>query len=244
MIVRAIIMALLVFGCSKSRRPEGAAPAASAPPSASSPAIAPAMKGSTEIVNVVRAWNDATNAHDAKKLGALYADEVELYGQRVSRERAMSIKGAAFATHDRDDLGEVTVLESRALFTKKSRGKNGKVIEVTGYIDLDPAMKITAEGDTTTDTNLERKKYDDCAAAIGALVDSTHLGGADVRQIVKEPDGRWGVQFTMVHFGDPNGNYSYLSIHVDPSSGAVIGATDEVIPADPSLAAKVRSQCK
>ena len=150
------------------------------------------------IANVVRAWNDATNAHDATKLSALYADDLELYGTKVTRAKAVAIKNAAFAAHDRDTLYDLSVTKNHATFHKGSHMKDGQTIWVDGYIDVDASMRIVSEGDTTTDENLERKREADCLVALDAMLASTPEGkkaAANPRRSVEEDGPRWTVRY-------------------------------------------------
>src|SRR5581483_8667037 len=98
------------------------------------------------------------------------ADDVELYGTKMTRTNATALKNAAFAAHDRDALGDISVTNNRATFRKTSYFKNKKIISVDGYIEVDASMKIVAEGDTTTDENLALKKERECLVALDALL--------------------------------------------------------------------------
>ena len=252
-------LVVLLLACNK---PSGApAPAASSAPAPRASAPAPAPDGGTheraaKIEATVRAWNAAINAHDAEKLGALYADEIELYGRRVSRAHAIAAKRAAFPAHAHDDVTGVSVSESgRATFHKKSALKNGKVIDVLGYLDVDAAGKITSEGDTTTDTNLARKGQVSCEDAVVALVNATaeakkasaaipNLAGM-VMPPDKPGDG-WDVGICENH---PDRMPCFHHFTVDPATAKVtytgLDSVDDItLPTDPSLAAKVRDACK
>ena len=158
-------------------------------PSAPAPARAPHETASqaraSRALALVHAWNAAINAHDTALLAPLYADPVELYGVSMPRARALAAKQAAFARHDRDALSSIEVTAAgHAQFDKKSTGRDGKVLDVTGYLDLREVagagavggtvhFVIAAEGDTTTDANLERAKASRCEAAVSRLVYAT-----------------------------------------------------------------------
>ena len=64
------------------------------------------------------------------------------------------------------------------------------------------------------------------------IVETLELGQHDGRHFI-----------TMEHIGDPNGNYSYILVYVDPVAGKVL-ENDTAIPADASISAKVRALCK
>lgn len=213
-----------------------------------------------DIESLVTAWNNAINAHDTEKLADLYADEIELYGKKMSRTAALAAKKQAFTTHDHDDLTDVRVDEhGRARFTKKSKGTDGKVIEVVGYLDADRSgsvWKIVSEGDTTTDANLSRKKTMTCMGAVSALVDATpqakkamkdiaHLGG-----MVNEPtDSATGLWHVALCENQPDRFLCLDHFEVDPTTALITYSgihedLGEKPTPDPTLAAAVRSVCK
>ena len=142
-------------GCHARPSPEDPAPAASgssvplssarsaAAPSTSPVARAPSTDdvaqgtGPSRAIATVLAWNAAINAHDSARLAPLYADPVEIYGTKMPRARALAAKQASFAKHDHDALSSIEVTPAgHAQFDKKSTGRDGKLLEVTGYLDL------------------------------------------------------------------------------------------------------------
>ncbi len=199
-----------------------------------------------------------------------YADNVELY-TRTSREKAVAIKNAAFAKHDHDTLGPITVMGTTATFDKTSKAKDGKVIQVSAYIDVDASKKIIAECDAMTDANLERRKSNQCSAAIIALVQSTPEGKADTaKQVWTEPPphggGAWKVNYTQMIGGqkiDENtveGLRAWSDVfEVDAKVGTVVfvgtsiagpteyeyqmHASGKALTCDAITAAKVRAVC-
>jgi hypothetical protein len=162
------------------------------------PTASQAPMAIAQLADVVRAWNDATNAHDTQKLRSLYAAEVELYGQTMSADKAATVKAAAFTKHDHDDLSELVLSGRRAVFRKVSKAKDGRVTDVSGYLEVDARMQIIAEGDTTTDANLERAAEDRCVAALWkiahAVPETKDFVGAGITQ-----QGRvWSIEFYRI----------------------------------------------
>ena len=260
--MKRALLCVFLLGCKKTpAAPDAAAAIASATASTSAPAasvsiglvIAPKPVG--DRMTIVQAWNDATNAHDATKLSALYADDVELYGTVMTRAKAVAIKQAAFAKHDRDDLDYLTISNDRAGFVKKSKAKDGKVITVSGYLVIDDSMKITAEGDMTTDANLVRKKSNQCVDAIAALVASTPEGkaaGADIPRASAWKDDRaadpWHVQYFTYGGTMPDGTRVVLccpdEFEVDSNTYVVTQRGGKVVTPDPAAVAKASALCK
>jgi hypothetical protein len=218
-----------------------------------------------QIEASVRAWNVAINAHDADALGAMYGDAIELYGQRVTRAKAVALKKAAFADHVRDDVTDIAVKETgRATFHKKSTLMGGKVIEVLAYLDVQDG-KIVSEGDTTTDQNLARAHEVRCEDAVLALVHSTaeavkamkdiedakiRLGPVTAGVVVHSPaetGAGWWVRICE-NFPDDtlSKNRMPCFVNFDVDSAAAVVTDDEGKPlkAAPALAAKVKSDCK
>jgi hypothetical protein len=218
---------------------------------------------------LARAWNAAINAHDDKALGALYDDEVELYGSKVTRERAMAMKRAAFPKHVRDDLDNVEATgDERVSFHKKSTSKGGGVVDVQGYLELvrrSVGLRIRTEGDLTTDTNLARAKEMSCEEAVSAAAMSTkeakaaqasiqkgademadveevHVGGMTVPPSVTK--GPWIISICENH---PDRMPCYYHFEVDPKTGVVTydGMAEEPHPLaiDPKLVAAIKSAC-
>ena len=270
-------LAIVVFGCRGGQTTAGgdsAVPSASAAPSVTAStsattkrAMSPADTRAHDIEALVRAWNEGINAHDTTRLASLYADAVELYGTRMSRAQALHAKQASFAKHDHDSLSSISVSAAgHAQFDKKSTGRDGKVIHVTGYLDtrqIAGKWLITSEGDTTTDTNLERAKQDRCQAAVLALVDTTPEAER-ARRAIQEPEfgvvptgatsvatppdhgGPWLVQICEVH---PDRLMCGPDFEVDPDRAVVfftgVGAVDGgSLRTDPKAAARVRDACK
>ncbi len=213
---------------------------------------------------LVVAWNAAINAHDANKLAGLYADEVELYGKRLSRATAVAVKKASFAHHVRDTIDDIAVTdEGRATFHKNSLQSGGKLIEVDAYLD-EEGGKIVSEGDTTTDTNLARARETTCELAVLQLVEQTAEAKTATKTIEEgakssplpvsvggyamPPDvtgAGWGVAICE-NYVDRMPCYHHFN--VDPATATVTytngGLDDRPIVTDPALAAKVRAACK
>jgi hypothetical protein len=159
--------------------------ASSAPPT-HPPIDDDAAKRTLRMESLVRDWNLAINAHDASLLAGLYDDFIELYGKRMRRSDALTAKKASFAKHARDDLSDIAVTQAgHAQFHKKSSARDGKVIDVTGYLDareVGGKWVIVAEGDTETDTNLARAKSSRCVGAVMDIVYAT----AEAQQIIRD----------------------------------------------------------
>jgi ketosteroid isomerase-like protein len=183
----AIALGVLLPGCRKETATGTAEASSSSTSSATGTATPRAGPGASAASSafpqahalraLVLSWNAAINAHDAERVGALYADDVELYGTKMSRDRAIAAKKGAFVRHARDEIADLAVDEGgRATFTKKTTSKDGKTIEVLGYLEarqVQGAWKIVVEGDTTTDRNLERARERRCTSAVLAIVHAT-----------------------------------------------------------------------
>jgi len=160
-------------------------------------------------------------------------------------------------------MSDIKVTESgRATFHKKSALKNGKVIDVIGYLDV-VGGKIVSEGDTTTDKNLARAHEVTCEDAVSALVERTpearraekeisdaaektpdvHLAGMVLPP--EKPGDSWTVAVCEDH-GDHMPCFHFFT--VDPSSAkvtyTVFGEERGALKTDPTLAEKVRAACK
>lgn len=204
-----------------------------------------ATNAGERIVSVVRAWNDATNAHDAKKLATLYADEVELYGTKMSRAKATAVKDAAFATHDHDTISDLYVTERRATFRKASRSKSGKTIWVDGYIEVDASSKIESEGDTTTDENLARKRQRGCVTAIEALLASTPEGANAAKSPKRSIDDdrpRWTVRYFTPRGDASDELQQTVAFEIDAAAGTLL-SDGKPLGSAPDLT-KVVAACK
>jgi hypothetical protein len=199
-VTRRILFIVVVLASCRSRAvtTEGADASFADVTVAAAPSAPRAPKTTAQLADVVRAWNDATNAHDAQKLRSLYASEVELYGQTMSADKATTVKAAAFAKHDHDDVSELVLKGRRAVFRKVSKAKDGRVTDVSGYLEVDASMQIIAEGDTTTDANLGRAEEDRCCAALWkiahAVPETKDFPGAGVTG-----QGRiWSIEFYRI----------------------------------------------
>ena len=71
-----LVLVLGHAGCREEKPAPKPVPSASA--SAAKPVLIPQNRTKAhDIESLVTAWNDAINAHDAEKLAALYADEID-----------------------------------------------------------------------------------------------------------------------------------------------------------------------
>ena len=254
-----VLLGITSMACKTSEKTP--APTASASASARAKrAIVPQNRTRAHDVGaLVAEWNAAINAHDTEHLADLYADEIDLYGKKLSRSDAIAAKKVAFAKHEHDDLSDIRVDEhGRALFTKKSKGTDGTVAEVVGYLDADRSgsvWKIVSEGDTTTDANLRRRKTMTCMAAVSALVDATpqakkaksaieHLAG-----MTNEPeDSATGTWHVALCENKPDQYLCLDHFEVDPTSAEITYTgihedLGEKPTPDPKLAATVRDVC-
>jgi hypothetical protein len=272
-----LVFVAAILNASACHEPSDAGPsstpaATNAPPAATSavPRAATSRDGGThprgaQVEAIVRAWNVAINTHDADKLGAMYGDEIELYGQRVARAKAVALKKAAFADHVRDDVTDVAVMETgRATFHKKSKLAGGKVIEVLAYLDLQDG-KIVSEGDTTTDQNLARAHEVRCEDAVLALVRSTAeavkamkdiedakntLGPVTAGVVVHSPAETGAGWWVRICESFPDETLSknrmpcFVNFGVNSATAVVTDDEGKPLEAAPALAAKVKSSCK
>lgn len=253
---------MLAF-CKKPDAQPAPSASVSAAPSASAANAAPkeTHPAAARTEALVQAWSAAINAHDAAALGALYADSIDLYGETVTRARAIAMKKAAFAWHVRDDLDAIAVTDSgRATFHKKSTQKGGKVIDVVGYLDVRDG-KIVAEGDTTTDKNLARAREVGCEDTVLAFVQATpeaKKAAADIETgaktspepvsvagMVLPPEGdrrEWSVSVCENH---PDCMLCLHHFLVDPATAKLTYELGDArtLAGDPVLAAKVRAAC-
>jgi hypothetical protein len=260
--IRCVLL-LLVVGCPlacKNPSPTTTSASATTTPSAPPVGARAAVDGGTHevgatIESVVRAWNTAINAHDASKLGTLYADQVELYGQVMAKERATALKKVAFGNHVRDEISNIVVDEAgRASFRKKSTLRNGKTIDVQGYLDVDHGT-ITSEGDTTTDKNLLRARGVTCEDAMLRLVLSTAEARRAMDEIADAGVSVGGMVFPPSNPSQPWDvavceNYAermpcYHHFDVSPASGTVKYSTDGDTPikTDAALLAAMHTAC-
>jgi hypothetical protein len=270
--MRVAFAVVLLAGCVKPTQATSDASASTTAPApvASAKAITatPKSEGGAPrplpgMQGLLLAWNAAINAHDADKLGALYADEVDLYGTPVSRAKAVALKKEAFAGHVRDEISRVTVDgPGRVTFRKRSLLKSGKRVDVSAYLEASDG-RITIEGDTTTDANLARAKDRACSDAVQNLVDQTAEAKHATQQIEKaaetspvpvgvggfatppeSPGDTWHVSICE-NYADRMPCYHYFE--VDPATAVVVysygGLDPRPIKTDPALAAKVRAVC-
>jgi hypothetical protein len=262
--LRLALALVVVVACKPSgSATEASASAQPAPTASNAPFDGGVHAVGATIESVVRAWNAAINAHDADKVGALYSDEIELYGRVLARDKAVALKRGAFAGHLRDDIADIVVDESgRASFHKTSTLRSGKVIDVQGYLDVHDG-KITSEGDTTTDKNLTRARSVSCEAAVMALVNATPearkamkdiddgakamhdviVGRAEMAMPPEKAGGAWDVAICE-NFPDRMPCYHHFA--VTPAAGTVtysLYGDDKRISIDPALLAKARSAC-
>jgi hypothetical protein len=94
----------------------------------------------------------------------------------VARSRDRGEEGGVRPSREGRDRGSGGRRGRRATFTKKTTSKDGKTIEVLGYLEarqVQGAWKIVVEGDTTTDRNLERARERRCTSAVLAIVHAT-----------------------------------------------------------------------
>jgi ketosteroid isomerase-like protein len=254
-----------------------AAPSASVPRAQPSAARSPPTSheappdeaDAQSIHALVGLWNEAINAHDARTLAALYADPVELYGTSMPRARALAAKRASFAKHAKDELSDIHVsTRGHAQFRKKSTSRDGRVVEVTGYLEARETSGrwlIESEGDTTTDANLARAMELRCEAAVDSIVYATAEAKMAIKRIndglknarADDPvnlsgmivppnpgNAAWSVGICENHEDRMPCPYSF---EVDPHT-AVVTAFDvdgpKALKTDPALAAKVREACK
>lgn len=212
------------------------------------------------IATVVRAWNEANNAHDVSKLADVYASEVELYAKKMPRADALDAKTASFTTHESDELSNLRIDEGgRVLFTRKSKSKDGKVALATSYLDCDRSgdvWKIVSEGDVSTDANQHRKHTMTCMGAVSALVDATPQARKAMTEIKRlagmtnEPtDSRTGLWHLALC--ETSGDRFLCLDHfdVDPTSAAITytGVHQDLgtnPTPDPQLASAVEAACK
>jgi hypothetical protein len=271
--VLVLLLLVALAGCPRKEEPVADA----APPPATAAIVQPravfdagANAPASAALAVLHAWNAANNAHDDKALGALYDDPVELYGTPVTRDVALQRKRAAFATHLRDDLDAIEVTgEDRVRFHKKSTSKGGAAIDVLGYLELvrrGSALRIRAEGDSTTDSNIARAKESRCEAAVGAAALSTKEAQAaeadiargatemaDVEEVhvagmtlpPSSAGAPWVVRVCESH---PDRMPCYHDFDVSPATGAVryssMGSDPRSVAADPRLMAAVVAACR
>ena len=258
------VLLALVVGC-RARGDLTAAPVVeAAAPVASVGFDAGTHPVAASITSIVHAWNVAINAHDADAVGLLYADQVELYGQVVARDKAVGLKRAAFAGHVRDDIDGIVVDDKgRASFHKKSTLRGGKVIDVQGYLDVAQG-KIASEGDTTTDRNLVRARGVSCESALMDLVMATaeakkaakdlddgiakahdpSITRGMMAQPLDDPHGAWDVGICESR---PDRMPCYEHFEVNPAAGTILhssyGSEPKPVVADPAQLAKARATC-
>jgi hypothetical protein len=247
--LRLVIALACACACAK-KPPPPVAVVDAAPAATAAPVV---VLEPPDVIEVARKWRDATNANGATMFESLYADRVELDGKRMSREDALDAKKLALANHDHDDVETITVTNNRAYVQLESKPRAGKVTRGTIFIQLDERQRITAEGDVATDTNATRKKENQCAASMIALVQSTAEGKATLTatRVVRLIDESWSVQFVATLF-DPLMKPVLIvdAFWVDPKTAAVthMGPPGEpvdgrVVPGDALAEAKVRADC-
>lgn len=129
-----------------------------------------------EIRSLVQRWDRANAARDVRALSAIYASELRLYGETMSRETCLLMKRRYFADHaayTQSIAGVIAVATNRfglgyvATFEKRVRVAVGErtyasylvVDDLPGPNDTDDkGWRVIIESDTTTDGNLLRLK--------------------------------------------------------------------------------------
>ncbi|MEM7035752.1 MAG: hypothetical protein AAF570_02160, partial [Bacteroidota bacterium] len=110
-----------------------------------------------DIEKLVLKWNKAIDGHDIGDLKGLYLDEVEVYGQSMTRGECLDGKIAWLKKHagyrqEVEGVDELLTEEDhyRAIF-EKSMTENGKTTKVKAFLDFveteSGAWKIKRESD-------------------------------------------------------------------------------------------------
>jgi hypothetical protein len=156
---KALCLVLLAAGAiSACSRSDKTAPVPQPLPATSAPAagVQAAPQANTPA-DVVKNWDKAHNDHDAQALGALYAPNVEFYGQHLSNAQVIAAKDQAFKRDPafKQQLSNLKIEEgpndATATFSKDWFA-NGKAHNVDASLQLgtvDGRLLIVKESDVT-----------------------------------------------------------------------------------------------
>lgn len=265
-----LLLLFVLTGCSKksgTEEPPGVTSAV-APPSPTPTGLqSPAAAVATDPRAVVEKWNDLHRERNAIALGELYADGVEFYGQKLSRDRVVAMKTAAFAkapdfTQSIASLKMTTPSpdQARAEFIKSwtQGGKPGTTTAVLELKRVGTSFKVTKETDGPSEALKNRTSNESpCERAIIDLV--MHTEPAKGMLMTPMPAGvRMGMRFGAGPPDEPNYSVAVHEVHedhlatlawydVDPKTGTMrdtLDANGPALASDPALSAKVREACK
>lgn len=129
---------------------------------ATAPAPDAAKAAIRTLKDVINEWNSAHVRHDARALEALYAPNVDFYGQKLTNVACAKRKEDAFAKSP-DYSQSVTDLEVEVLdggtsvlaeFLKTTRTR-GKTDNFLASLVIGPDLRIAAETDRTSEAHLK-----------------------------------------------------------------------------------------
>jgi hypothetical protein len=259
------IAAFVASACSKSA-PPAAADASAASTSAASIASAPAEGGASATEEAARqvvvAWSDALDRHDATALDQLYAPRVAFYGRDLPHGAVIDIKKRALRatpTFRQSIVGPISIVKEgdalTATFVKRSGGPpmrdvKARVVIANGH--------VKEESDEATDkrTNSARGAACESAAsnAVATIPRVKKLLDDDRKQLASDPEGRMGGVGPIPN--DDGGFSASLGVHhadryeaqvwytVDRAGKLTVTVLGEDVPVPPLSLASIERACK
>jgi hypothetical protein len=179
-----------------------------------------------------RLWNEASNKRDAKALGNLYGEEINLYGEALGNEEAVNSRRTFFDTNRNYSqvltavkTEELSATETRISFQKDftAAGKKQSVPAYLKFEKFDTGWKIVAESDVASDKEVEEQagrnipesEITSCDKAAEAIF----LSSAEVKTLLKRKFARYELEYTPDAADNPNRRYWFWIYTAQPNSG-------------------------
>jgi hypothetical protein len=176
-------------------------------------------------------WNAAMNDKFVKGLERMYADEIELYGRRLTRTEAIAIK-IEFFRQNPDytqflsdiEIDDFTPEAVRAKFRKQTVIKNNTKLFYS-YLIMERGKRgweIIAEGDSASTnvvtskeyTEIKKKEIKTCEAAAEAIF----LSSATVQKLLGERYVRYKLEYMPGAKDNPNNRFWFWVFAAPPNA--------------------------
>lgn len=191
----------------------------------------PATDTSLTPEMAVMDWNAAMNDKFIKGLERMYADEIELYGRRLTRPEAIAIK-IEFLRQNPDytqflsdiEIDDFTPEAVRARFRKQTIIKSNTKLFYS-YLIMERGKRgweIIAEGDSAS-TNIvtskelneiKKKEIKSCETAAEAIF----LSSATVQKLLSEKYVRYKLEYTPGAKNNPNNRFWFWVFSAPPNA--------------------------